>query len=144
MLDTTKKERTLKEFSGRKVLLAFFPGVFTGVCTKEMCNFRDSLSRFEGMNLQVLGISVDPHYALKGFGEMNHLTFPLLSDYTRKVSEQYCGFYNDFSGMKGFAASKRAVFVIDSKGIVRYAWVSDNPGVEPPYGEIEKAAAGIS
>jgi peroxiredoxin len=143
LLDSTKKERSLKEFSGKKLLIAFFPGVFTGVCTKEMCNFRDSLSNFENAKLQVVGISVDPHYALKGFADANKLNFPLMSDYTRKVSEQYCGVYNDFAGMPGFSASKRAVFILDAQGVVRYAWVSDAPGVEPPYAEVNKAAQAI-
>jgi peroxiredoxin len=46
---------------------------------------------------------------------------------------------NDFAGLKGYSAAKRSVFIIDTKGIVCYRWVTENPGIEPNYGEIEKA-----
>lgn len=138
--DTDKKERSLGEFLGKKTVLAFYPGAFTGVCTKEMCTFRDSLSNLNNMNAQVVGISVDSPFANKGFATANNLSYPLLSDYTQSVSKQYCGVYDDFAGLKGYTASKRAVFVLDQTGTVRYAWVSEtNPGAEPPYDEVNKA-----
>ncbi|HEV8539277.1 MAG TPA: peroxiredoxin [Bacteroidota bacterium] len=140
--DIDKKERTLGEFLGKKTLLAFFPGAFTGVCTKEMCTLRDSMSNFSSMNAQIVGISVDSPFANKGFSTANQLTYPLLSDYTRAVSRQYCGLYEDFAGLKGYTAAKRSTFILDKNGIVKYAWVSEtNPGAEPPYDEIAKALA---
>ena len=54
--DTDKKERSLKEFLGKKTLLAFFPGAFTGTCTKEMCQIRDSLASFNSMDAQVVAV----------------------------------------------------------------------------------------
>jgi peroxiredoxin len=142
LLDTDKKERSLSEFMGKKTILAFYPGAFTGVCTKEMCALRDSMANFNGMNAQVVGISVDSPFANKGFSEANKLGFPLLSDYTRSVSKQYTGLYDDFAGLKGYTAAKRAVFVLDSAGTVKYAWISEtNPGAEPPYDEVNKAVA---
>jgi len=137
--DTEKKSRTLSEFSGKNLVLAFYPGAFTGVCTKEMCTLRDSLSNFESMNAQVVGISVDAPSANKGFATQNDLAFPLLSDYTRAVSNQYCGVYNDFGGLTGYTAAKRSVFVLDKTGTVRYAWISENPGAEPDYEDVRKA-----
>ena len=89
LYDTEKKERKLSEFLGKKTILAFYPGAFTGVCTKEMCQFRDSLANFNTMNAQVVGISVDSPFANKGFADANKLTFPLLSDFTRAVSTQW-------------------------------------------------------
>ncbi|MEW6511548.1 MAG: peroxiredoxin [Bacteroidota bacterium] len=137
--DTEKKPRTLGEFLGKKTVLAFYPGAFTGVCTKEMCALRDSLASLSSLNAQLVGISVDSPFANKGFAEHNRLTFPLLSDYTREVSRRYAGLVEDFSGLKGYTAAKRSVFVLDAKGIVRYVWISDIPGVEPPYEEITRA-----
>ena len=140
--DTDRKERSLSEFLGKKTILVFYPGAFTGICTKEMCTFRDSLSNLNNMNAQVVAISVDAPFSNKGFADANKLTFPLLSDYTRVVSKQYTGVYEDFAGLKGYTASKRAVFVLDKSGVVKYAWVSENnPGAEPPYDEVNKALA---
>jgi glutaredoxin-dependent peroxiredoxin len=139
LLDTDKKQRALSEFRGKNVVLAFYPGAFTGVCTKELCAFRDAMSNFNNLHAQVVGISVDAPFANKAFAAQNNLQFPLLSDYTREVSKQYSGVYEDFAGMKGYTASKRAVFIIDTSSKVKYAWISENPGVEPDYNAISQA-----
>jgi len=141
LLDTDRKERTLAEFLGKKTVLAFFPGAFTGVCTKEMCTFRDSLANLTSLNAQVVAISVDSPFSNKAFADANKLTFPVLSDYMRVVSKQYCGVYENFAGMAGFSASKRAVVVLDNDGVVKYSWISEAPGNEPPYEEVNKAIA---
>jgi glutaredoxin-dependent peroxiredoxin len=138
LFDTERKERTLSELKGKKVVLAFFPGAFTGVCTKEMCAFRDSMANLNSLDAQVIAISVDAPFSNKAFSDINKLNFPVLSDYTRHVSEMYGGVHNDFAGLKGYSAAKRAVFVIDKKGIVKYKWVSEDPGKEPLYDEITK------
>jgi len=138
LFDTDKKPRSLSEFKGKNVVLAFYPGAFTGVCTKEFCALRDAMSKFNTLQAQIVGISVDTPFANKGFALHNNLQFPLLSDYSREVSKQYGGVYEDFSGMKGYTASKRAVFVIGSDGVVKYVWISENPGLEPSYDEIVK------
>jgi peroxiredoxin len=139
LYDSEKKSRSLSEFLGKKTVLVFYPGAFTGVCTKEMCTFRDSLATLGSLKAQIVGISVDSPFANKAFAAQNNLTFPLLSDFHREVSKNYGGLQEDFSGLKSYTTSKRAVFVLDSGGIVQYAWITDNPGVEPPYPEIEKA-----
>lgn len=143
LVDTDKKTRTLKEFRGKNVVLAFFPGAFTGVCTKEMCTFRDSMSRFNELDAQVLGISVDSPFANKAFATQNNLQFPLLSDYSRTVLRAYGIVHQGFGGLEGYSAAKRSVFVIDKSGVVRYAWISDNPGVEPNYDEVTTALASL-
>lgn len=139
LFDTERKEHSLTDYKGKKVVLAFYPGAFTGVCTKEMCTFRDSMSKFNELNAVVLGISVDSPFANKAFAEQNKLTFPLLSDYDRTVSNLYGGVYEDFAGLKGYSASKRSVFVVDELGVVKYRWVTDAPGTEPPYEEVQRA-----
>jgi peroxiredoxin len=141
LIDTERKPTALKEFRGKKTVLAFFPGAFTGVCTKEMCTFRDSMTRLNELNAQVVGVSVDSPFSNKAFASQNNLQFPVLSDYDRAVVKAYGIVLEDFAGLKGYEAAKRSVFVLDKEGIVRYAWVSDNPGVEPNYDEVTKALA---
>jgi glutaredoxin-dependent peroxiredoxin len=139
LFDTERKERSLTEFLGKKVVLVFFPGAFTGVCTKEMCALRDSLANFNSLNSQVVAISVDSPFSNKAFAETNKLTFPILSDYSRSIVIQYCGLQHDFAGLKGYNTAKRSVFILDKNGIVKYSWVSEDPGKEPPYDEITKS-----
>ncbi|HEY9166782.1 MAG TPA: peroxiredoxin [Candidatus Kryptonia bacterium] len=143
LYDTDKKERGLSEFKGKKVVLAFYPGAFTGVCTKEVCNFRDSLGRFNNLNAQVVGISVDPPFSNKAFADQNKLNFPLLSDFNREVVKKYNAYHENFAGLNGYTAAKRSVFVLDKDGVVRYKWVSDVPSVEPNYDEVLKAVESL-
>jgi len=144
LFDTDKKVRSLKEFLGKKTVLAFYPGAFTGACTKELCALRDSMTRFNELNAQVVGISVDAPFANKAFASQNNLQFPILSDYTRATIQAYGIVHDGFAGLTGYIASKRSVFVLDTDGVVRYAWVSDNPGVEPNYEEVTKALGSIN
>jgi peroxiredoxin len=137
--DVDLKPRGLKEFLGQKVVLAFFVGAFTTTCTKEMCEFRDSMARLIDLNAQVVGISVNDPFANKAFAEKNRLPFPILSDYNREVIKEYCLELADFAGLNGYTVAKRSIFILDKDGIVRYVWVSDNPTIEPKYGEIQKA-----
>jgi peroxiredoxin len=141
--DTERKSRSLQEFLGKKTVLVFYPGAFTGVCTKEMCTFRDSISKFNELNAQVVGISVDGPFANKAFASQNNLQFPLLSDFNRVAIKGYGIVLENFGGLTGYSAAKRSVFVLDKSGIVRYAWVSDNPGVEPNYDEVTNAVSSL-
>ena len=137
--DQDRKQRTLKDFAGKKVVLAFFPGAFTSVCTKEMCTFRDSTQNLNTLNAQVIGIDVNDPFTNKAFADANRLQFPILSDYARNVVRAYKINHDDFAGLNGYTAAKRAIFVIDDKGTVRYRWVSDDPMKEPNYEEIKTA-----
>ncbi|HEX9261392.1 MAG TPA: peroxiredoxin [Candidatus Bathyarchaeia archaeon] len=135
--DTELKPRSLNEFLGKKTVLAFFVGAFTSVCTKEMCAFRDSMARLIGLKAQVVGIAVSDPFSNKAFAEKNRLTFPILSDYNREVISTYGIGLEDFAGLKGYQTSKRAIFILDKTGVVRYAWITENPAIEPNYSEIE-------
>jgi glutaredoxin-dependent peroxiredoxin len=141
--DTDMKPRSLKEFQGQKVVLAFFVGAFTGVCTKEMCAFRDSMARLIDLKAQVIGISVNDPFSNKGFAEKNRLTFPILSDVNREVINAYNLVFPDFAGLKGYTVAKRSIFVLDRKGIVRYTWITEDPSVEPNYEKIEQVLSEI-
>jgi len=142
--DFNLKPRKLSEFLGQKLVLAFFPGAFTSVCTKEMCTFRDSLSRLSTLKAQIVGISVNDPFSSKAFAEKNMLSFPLLCDYNREIIRLYDVELKDFAGLKGYSAAKRSVFILDKNGIVRYKRVLEDPRVEPDYKEIEDALAKIS
>ena len=137
--DTDMKQRSLKEFMGQKVVLAFFPGAFTSTCTKEMCEFRDSMARLTDLKAQIIGISVNDPFSNRGFVERNRLPFPVLSDYKRETIKNYGLELPNFAGLDGYTASKRSIFILDPEGVVKYVWVSDNPAVEPNYQEIQKA-----
>ena len=125
---------TLSDSIGNKVVLAFFPAAFTGVCTTEMCSLTDSIAEFEGMEVEVFGISVDSIFSNNEFAKKNSIGFPLLSDTNREATNSY-GVGISFV-MPGYIASQRSVFVIDEDGRIGYSWVAENPGVEPIYQEI--------
>ena len=122
------------------VVLAFFPGAFTSVCTGEMRAFRDRLEGLLNTGASLYGVSIDSPFSLGEFAEQNELTFPLISDTEKDVIEAY-DVVMDFDDLGITGVAKRSVFVVDGDGTVTYAWVSDDPGVEPDYDEVEQAAA---
>ena len=136
LVDHELNKVRLSNFGG-KIVLVFYPGAFTSVCEKELCTFRDIIAKFNNLNATVLGISVDSPFANKAFAEKNRINFKLLSDFGGLVSKQYGGVHEDFIGIANYTVSKRAVFVVEN-GIILYAWVTEDPRVEPPYEEIEK------
>ena len=136
-----KEKVSLDDFKGKNVVLLFFPAAGSGVCTNEMCSFRDELKAYEDLNAQVLGISVDTVFALKLFEEKNKYNFPLLSDFNKEVINKF-GIVDDAFGAgsldyKGIA--KRSAFVIDKDGKVKYAEVMPSPGELPNYEAIKNA-----
>lgn len=141
--DQDRRQRALKDFLGKKTVLAFFPGAFTGVCTQEMCTFRDSMQALNSLNAQVVAISVNDPFTNKAFAEANRLQFPMLSDYKRETVGKFNVFHEDFAGLKGYTVAKRSVFVLDDRGVVRYRWISEDPGKEPNYDEVKDALARI-
>ena len=136
--DTDRKDRSLSEFRGKNVVLAFLPGAFTGVCTQEACAFRDNGDKYNGLNAQVVAVTVDSPFAQKGWADVNNLNFPILSDYQRKVVSQYGVDLPNFAGLEGYTSTSRAVFVIDKNGTVRYKWVG-TPPTPPEFDAIDAA-----
>ena len=138
--DTDRNQVSLADFSGKNVVLLFFPMAFTGVCTTELCNVRDNIALYNNANAQVLGISVDSPFTLAKFKEEQKLNFPLLSDFNKEVSAAYGAFYDVFIGwMKG--VSKRSAFMIDGAGVVRYAEVLESAGDLPNFEAINNTLA---
>ena len=123
------------------VVLAFFPAAFSGVCQKEMCTFRDSMSDLKNVSAQVMGVSTDTFFALKAWDDQQKLGFPLLSDYNKDVIRKYGVVNPDMIGLKDI--SKRAVFVIDKGGVVRHREVLDDARNEPDYAKVKSALAAL-
>mgnify|MGYP005849859221 FL=1 len=121
------------------VVLAFFPGAFTSVCTGEMTTFRDRLDGLVDAGASLYGVSIDSPFSLGEFADRNELNFPLVSDTNKEVIDAY-DVVMDFADLGVFGVAKRSVFVVDTDGRITYAWVSDDPGVEPEYDDVEAAA----
>ena len=136
--DIDMKYRKLSDYKGRNIILAFFPAAESPICTREMCNFRDSFGDLEKYGAVVIGISVDGPFANKMFGQNHHVNFPLLSDYKRQVINNYGIVMKDLGPLTDYNAAKRAIFILDKDQKVQYRWVSDNPLIEPNYDEIKQ------
>ena len=144
LVDTERKPIKISDFKGKRTVLAFFPGAFTGVCTKEMCTFRDSMSKFNSLDANIVGISVDSPFSNKSFKDQNRLNFSVLSDYDRKAVDAFGVELSNFAGLKGYTAAQRAVFVLDKDGTIRAKWVAENPGIEPNYDWVSKEVEKLS
>ena len=120
---TAGKAVTLSEFRGQKhVLLAFFPMAFTSTCTSEMCSFTDDYTAFAAQGVEVLPISVDMVPSLKAYKNMHAMAVDLASDLRRDVSRAY-GVLNEEKYY-----SRRAYFLIDKSGVVRWSHVESVSG----------------
>ena len=136
--NTAKEKVVLEELAGKKILLLFFPLAFTSVCTAELCSIRDNISMYNDANATVYGISVDSPQTLNKYKEEQHLNFELLSDFNKDVSKAYDVLYENFPPMDMKGVSKRAAFVIDEKGMIRYAEVCATPKDLPDFEAIQR------
>lgn len=138
LVSSDKQEVSLSDFKGKKVVVHFFPFAFTGVCTAQLCTMRDNFGYYDGLNAQIIAISVDSPATLAKFKEENNYQFLLLSDFNKTVSPQYGAFYEVFSlGLKG--VSKRAAFVIDEDQKIIYAEVLESAKDLPDFKAIAEA-----
>lgn len=122
------------------VVLAFFPGAFSQICTAEMAEFQDRLEEFEKASAQIYGVSVDTPSALNAFRDELGLEFDLISDNEKDVIQQY-GLSMDFDAIGVTNVAKRSVVVVGEDGEVAYTWTSDDPSAHPDYDEVRSAAA---
>lgn len=133
---TSGQPVTLSQFKGTsRVLLAFFPLAFTGVCTAEMCAFSDDYDSFAKAGVTVLPISVDSVPTLKEFKAKHNMGVDLLSDFKREASRAWGTL------MEETFFSARAYFLVDADGIVRWAHVEETPGQSRTNAEILAAIA---
>ncbi len=132
------KEVALSDYKGRKLVVHFFPLAFTGVCTEQLCTMRDSFGYYEGMNAEVVGISVDSPFTLAKFKEEQSYQFPLLSDFNKEASSAFSALYEEFAfNMKGI--SKRSAFVIDEEGKIIHSEVLEDAGNMPDFDAIKRS-----
>ena len=120
-------------------VLAFFPGAFTSTCTSEMVTFRDRLDDLEAAGASLYGVSIDSPFSLAEFADRNDLNFPLVGDTQRELVDAY-DVRTDFEAADLEGVAKRAVFVVDADGTITYAWVVDDPSLEPDYEAVLSAA----
>jgi thioredoxin-dependent peroxiredoxin len=142
----------LSEHRGRNVVLAFYPGDATTVCTKQFCSYRDNADKLDHLSAEVIGISpqsVDSH---ERWVEEQELNVPLLADEDLGVSKRYgvtawLGPLARFTELKDTPGGRyimRAIFIVDGEGIVRYRHVSRTGSTFQSVEDIEQALAGIS
>ena len=132
---TGDKTYRLSDHRGRKLILAFYPGDFTAVCTKQFCSYRDQGDRLEGLGADVLGISpqsVDSH---ERFVEEKRLNVPLLADEDKSVARAY--------GVLAGPMVRRAIFVVDEEGIVRHRKVTLAGLTYESVDDLERAVASL-
>lgn len=143
LFNSDKQSVALETYKGKNVVLLFFPMAFTGVCTAELCAMRDDIANYNSMNAEILGISVDSPFTLNKFKEDQHLNFSLLSDFNKEISRAYGALYEEFvMGMKG--VSKRAAFVLDEEGTVRYTEVLESAGDLPNFAAVKETLAKLN
>jgi glutaredoxin-dependent peroxiredoxin len=138
LFDTEKQRISLSDFAGKKLVVVFFPLAFTGVCTTELCNFRDSLASLNALNAEVVAISVDSLFTLEMFKKTNQLNFSLLSDFNKEASKAYDSLYEVFPAFEMQGVSKRSAFVVSETGELIYAEYCPTPGDQPDYNAIKE------
>ncbi|WP_287370808.1 redoxin domain-containing protein [Oceanithermus sp.] len=126
---------------GRPLVILFFPGSFTSVCEKELCTFRDSMAAYNELGAQVVGLSVDTPFCQAAFAEKNRIDYPLLSDFNKEAIRAFGVVLPELKGLRELA--QRAAFVADAEGKIRWAWIAENPGQEPPYDEVAAAVRAL-
>jgi peroxiredoxin len=142
LYNTEKNLVELNDYSGKNLLVLFFPLAFTGVCTTELCTVRDGIAEYNQLNTNVVGISVDSLFTLEKFKTEQNLNFPLLSDFNKETATAYGCLYTEFVlGMRGVA--KRSAFVIDASGNIAYSEILDSAGDLPNFAAITEVLQGL-
>jgi peroxiredoxin Q/BCP len=113
---TGGKTYRLEDYRGRKLVLAFYPGDFTAVCTTQFCSSRDQSDKLDGLGADVLGISPQSVESHERFVQEKSLNVPLLADEDKEVARAY--------GVLAGPMVRRAIFVIDEQGVVRHRKVT--------------------
>jgi len=117
----TGEQVSLADLRGRKVIVYFYPAAMTPGCTKQACDFTDSLDSLKGAGYDVLGISPDKPEKLAKFRERDHLTITLLSDADKSVMNAYGAFGEKLLYGKTVEGVIRSTFVVDEEGKIERA-----------------------
>ena len=118
------------------ILLLFYPLDWSPVCTTELCSLGADFNNYADLGAQVFAISIDSIFSHKAFAEQHKIGVQLLSDFNKTVAADYGVLYPELMGLKGLA--KRSAFLLDADGIVRYAWVTEDPTQMPDFAEVKQ------
>ncbi|HET7416120.1 MAG TPA: peroxiredoxin [Solirubrobacterales bacterium] len=132
---TGGKTYRLSDYRGEKLILAFYPGDFTAVCTRQFCSYRDQGERLDGLGATVLGISSQSIDSHERFAKEKSLNVPLLADEDKQVARAY--------GVVAGPMVRRAIFVVDEEGVIRHAKVSLTGLTYESVEDFERILAGI-
>jgi peroxiredoxin Q/BCP len=135
LLGTGGRTYRLSDYRGRKLVIAFYPGDFSAVCTKQFCSYRDEGERLDGLGADVVGISsqsVDSH---ERFAEEKRLNVPLLADEDKAVARAY--------GIVAGPLVRRAIFIVDEEGLIGYRKVSLAGLTYQSVADLERAVAEV-
>jgi peroxiredoxin Q/BCP len=122
LTDADGKQVTLSSLRGQQVIVYFYPAAMTPGCTKEACDFRDSIQSLAAAGVTVLGISPDQPARLAKFRDRDHLNFPLLSDPDHKVQQAYGAYGEKTLYGKTMVGVIRSTFVVDEAGKIARAY----------------------
>jgi len=120
----------------KNTVVLFFPLAFTGVCTTEMCDVTAGLTAYQGLNAEVIGISVDSPFAQEAWAAKEKIGITLASDLNKKTSKDYGVLLEDLGGFG--STSARAAFVIDKNGVVQYSEQTPTPKDLPNFNAIRE------
>ncbi|MDI9895683.1 thioredoxin-dependent thiol peroxidase [Rhodococcus sp. IEGM 1381] len=119
--DADGKDVSLADYAGKKVIVYFYPAASTPGCTKQACDFRDSLAELNGEGLEVIGISPDKPAKLAKFRDKEELTFPLLSDEEKTTLQAWGAFGEKKNYGKVYEGVIRSTFLVDEAGKIEVA-----------------------
>jgi peroxiredoxin len=126
-------------FGQKNTVLLFFPLAYTSVCTAELCDVSQGLDVYQGLNAEVIGISVDSPFAQEAWAKQEKIAIKLASDLNKEVTRAYGVEFKSLAGIGD--TSGRAAFVIDREGIVRYAELTATPKDLPDFASIKAKLA---
>jgi len=132
---------TLSDFSGQNLVLYFYPKDDTPGCTTQACDFTENLSQFNNMDTAVLGVSKDSIKKHQKFKAKHNLTFPLASDETTSVCEDYGVWKEKSMYGKTYMGIERTTFLIDSSGIIQQIW--NKVKVKTHVAEVQEAVSNL-
>lgn len=126
----------------RPTVLLFFPLAFTSVCTQELCDVSAGLSAYEGLNAEVIAVSIDSPFAQDAWAKKENISIRLASDLNKEVTRAYDVVFPGLAGIGDTSA--RAAFVIDKEGVVRHSEQTPTPKDLPDFAKIKEVLASLS